>query len=56
MENQLKLAAHPKVENSVLENDIIEVVGGFFTGYGWKNTGDSIMMLDDGIDHACGAT
>ena len=32
------------------------MVGGFFTGYGWKNTGDSIMMLDDDIDHACGGT
>ena len=56
MDNELKLAveSHPRVENSVQDNNIIEVVGGFFTGYGWGKTGKSIMMLDDSIDHECG--
>lgn len=33
---------------------MIDVIGGFFSGYGWKNVGDSIMMLDLDMHHTCG--
>jgi hypothetical protein len=58
MENELQLAVHghPQVENSPLENDIIEVVGGFFSGYGWGKTGNAIMLLDDSVEPSCGGT
>ena len=49
------MASQPKVQ-SASADEIVDLIGGFFTGYGMKKIGKAIMQPDGSFDDGCGQT